>query len=185
MSARLTPIEEAGLTSYSFRSSYPSRAFSLEAKKRLKFFAALFAPDRGQENYYEKNDRFDQCHGQGVIWLSVCQTEMFRQPRLLLRSISGSEISQLVGESRKCPAKFRRRKFVQMNRHNSPRPLHHELNQKPAHDQQRCGGCEDPKRNKQHSTDRRYNDDTAPPPLLREKTHHRAAADRAGGINNT
>src|SRR5437764_14882482 len=154
-SPSLTPVEEAGLTSYFFRSSCPSGAFSLEAKMQLKFFPALLAPDRGQENDYQKDNRFDQCHGQGVIWFSGCQTEMFRQPRLLLRSISRSEISELVGESRKCPAKFRRRKFVQMNRHNSPRPLHHELNQKSAHDQQRCAWCEDPNRNKQHPTARR------------------------------
>src|SRR6202011_4589337 len=31
---------------------------ALDTKTRLKFFAALFAPDRGEENYHQKNNHF-------------------------------------------------------------------------------------------------------------------------------
>src|SRR5437762_6403623 len=150
---------------------------------RLKFFAALFASDRGEENYHQKNDRFHQRHGERVIWLSVCQAETFCQPGLLLGGIRGGEISQLISESGKGPAKFRRRKFVQVHWHNSPCALHHELNQKSAHDKQRCARRENPKWNQEHPKCGRENNQTPAAPPLRKKSHHGTATDRTDRVN--
>ncbi len=74
---------------------------------RLKFFAALFAPDSREENDGEKHHGFDERHRQRVVRLPARAAKMFRQPGLLLRRISGGEISQLISQTRERPAKIR------------------------------------------------------------------------------
>ena len=124
------------------------------SRDALKFFAAFLGTNRREKNNHDKNDRFDQRHGQSVIRLAGFEVEVFGQPRLLLRGVGSCEISKLISQSGKCSAILRRREFIQMHRDNAPSALHHKLNQEPADDQERGTGRKNPERNQEHATDR-------------------------------
>ena len=66
--------------------------------------------------------------------MTVGVVKMLREPGLLLRRVGRREISQLIRETGKSSAIFRRREFVQVNRNNSPCALHHELHEESADD---------------------------------------------------
>src|SRR5438045_9115530 len=71
-----------------------------------------------------------------------------------------------------------------MHRHHSPCPLHHELHEKSAGNEQCCPGCEHPRWNQKHPTNSRQDNAATTAPPLRKKTNDGTATNHTDGIDD-
>src|SRR4051812_28809089 len=108
------------------------RPFALRRLRLLdEIDIAPFRAERGQDDQYDRRRPRDQRESEAVI-IAMRLGEAGLEGAVA----GGDEVAELIGETREHAPDQRRRKLVQMDRHDSPGALHRDLEQEGAEPEQ-------------------------------------------------